>query len=256
MTTLTIPGLMPPPTCLPELGKLVSSKVNKGIKGIKSREKRLMVQQRIGTTAWQNIQRDNEPLILDKGTQFAINYVPFVIAELAWDYADTITQLSANLKLGKEAKRLSREIYSLRQEYNSCRTPDIGKKRHNSEVENMYIFEDGTQGITDKLIANLRCRLHSFDKASALYLMAVWQCEIMLRALFRYCRRIVDKISAKENHEIDNPLPEHVSSLLAIVTACQKVISDAPDIEDIKKQYIEVYANQIALVGFNELSDN
>lgn len=252
MTTLTPPGLMPP-TCLPELGELVSSKVYKGIKGIKTREKRLMAQQRLGPTAWQNIQRKNEPLTLDKETQFAFAYVPYVIAELAWDYADTIAKLSANLKLENDAKRLSRKIYRLRQEYNSYRAMDIDKKRHDSEIENMYIFEDGTQDITDKLLVNLRCRLCDFDETSALYLTAVWQCEILLRALFRYCRRLADKIAVKTSREIADPLPGHVSSLLSTVTACQKVIPGAPDIEELKKQYIEVYAGQIGLVGFNEL---
>lgn len=253
MTILTIPGLMPPPTCMPEIGKLASLKISKGINGVKSREKRLMAQQRMGETAWQNIQRENEPLTLDKETEFTFAYKPYVIAELAWDYADTIAKLSANLKFGQEAKRLSREIYRLRQEYNSYRAPDIDKERQDSEVENMYIFEDCTQDITDKLLTNLRCCLCDFDKASALYLMAVWQCEIMLRALFRYCRRIADKIAAKTNREIPDPLPVQVSSLLTIVTACQKVVPDAPDIEGIKKQYIEVYASQIALAGLNEL---
>ena len=252
ITTIIIPGLQPPPNCLPEFGKSVS-KVGKGLLNIKNREKKLLTQQRIGVNAWNNIQRDNDTLKLNKQEMFDFSYKPYVIAALAWDYADSIAKLSANMKFEKEAKRLSREINLLRDAYNRYRSDMIDAEGRDSEIKNMYIFEDGTEEITSKLILNIRCRLNGFDEVSTLYLTAVWQCEILLGALFRYCRTIADKLSAKFNREIGDVLPPQVKKLLSVVTACSMLVSESPNVEDLKQQYVEVYATQIALIQLEEL---
>lgn len=57
---------------------------------------------------------------IDEELLFCFGYVPFVIAEVAWDYIDTIFNLSAILGIS-ETKKICRALKNLRSDYLSLR---------------------------------------------------------------------------------------------------------------------------------------
>ena len=197
--------------------------------------------------------------LLDKETLFRFAYVPFVIAQLVWDYADTILTMAVWLRI-TETKPLCRAVKELRRDYDRVRAPHIDKAHEDSEIENGYIFEECVKDITNQLLVNLRIDLRSeypeIEPDDLDFLIAVYQCDITLKALLFYIRKQTDKIAKKIGRSIGNILPEAVSKLNKLIL---EFVGDKPVSERfaiLKKQYIETFATQIAIVNLNELCDN
>lgn len=195
--------------------------------------------------------------ILDRDTLFRFAYVPFVIAELAWDYADTVLTLSAMMKTG--AKKLCRAVRELRREYERERARFIDQAHKDSEVENMYVFEDGVKDIYTQMLVNVRCDLNSeypsLDKDSVDLLTAVYQCDITLQSLILYTQQQTSKIERIVGHRIGKILPAQVCQLARLMP---EFIGDKPASErfnKLKKQYEKTFATQIALIELNDTLD-
>lgn len=194
--------------------------------------------------------------LLDKDTLFRFAYVPFVIAELVWDYADTIIDLAIMMRL-KATKKLCRAIRELRRDYDRVRAPFIDDAHRNSETENMYMFEDGVNDIFKTLLVNIRCDLKGeYPELAPDYLdllTAVYQCDILLHSLFRYVRMQTEKIEKIVGHRIGRILPDEMYRLDALVIA---FVGDKPVSErfiSIKETYIKTLATQMALIELNEI---
>ena len=195
--------------------------------------------------------------ILDRDTLFRFAYVPFVIAELAWDYADTVLTLSAMMKTG--AKKLCRAVRELRREYERERARFIDQAHKDSEVENMYVFEDGVKDIYTQMLVNVRCDLNSeypsLDKDSVDLLTAVYQCDITLQSLSLYTQQQTSKIERIVGHRIGKILPAQVYQLARLMP---EFVGDKPASErfnKLKKQYEKTFATQIALIELNDTLD-
>lgn len=194
--------------------------------------------------------------MLNREELFRLAYVPFVIAQLVWDYADSILNMAALLRIS-ETKKLCRTVRMLRREYDRLRAHHIDAAHEASEVSNMYVFEDGVADITKQLLLNLRINLRreypELEDDYMSYLIAIYQCDITLKSLLLYTRRQTEIIKKKINGDVGHILPEPVYQLNRLVI---EFVGDKPVSEDfakLKKQYIETYATQIALI---ELSDN
>ncbi len=197
--------------------------------------------------------------LLDRETLFRFAYVPFVIAQLVWDYADTILTIAAWLRI-TETKPLCRAIKELRRDYDRIRAPYIDKAHANSEIENGYVFEDCVKSITDQLLLNLRIDIRSeypeIEPEYLNFLLAVYQCDITLKSLLLYVRRQTDIIAKKIDRHVGRILPDAVYKLDKLIL---EFVGDKPvskKFDNLKRQYIETFATQIALVGLNELPDN
>lgn len=192
--------------------------------------------------------------ILDQDTLFRFAYVPFVIAELVWDYADTILTLSAMMRNG--AKKLCRAVKELRRDYDRERTPYIDEAHRDSEVENMYVFEDGVKDIYSQMLVNLRCDLKSeypsLDNDNVDFLTAVYQCNITLQSLLLYTRKQTEKIERIVGHRIGNILPKQMYKLARLIPEFVDNKPASDRFRKLKKQYEQTFATQIALI---ELSD-
>lgn len=216
------------------------------------------IERRKALAAQQREERETLKLskILDQDTLFRFAYVPFVIAELVWDYADTIIDLSITMRL-KATKKLCRAIRELRRDYDRVRAPFIDDAHRNSETENMYMFEDGVNDIFKTLLVNIRCDLKSeYPELAPDYidlLTAVYQCDILLHSLFRYVRMQTEKIEKIVGHRIGRILPDETYRLDALVIA---FVGDKPVSErfiSIKETYIKTLATQMALIELNEI---
>lgn len=216
------------------------------------------LKRRIAVAKQQREERETLKLskMLDKDTLFRFAYVPFVIAELVWDYADTIIDIAIIMRLG-ETKKLCRAIRELRRDYDRVRAPFIDDAHRDSETENMYMFEDGVNDIFKTLLVNIRCDLNGeYPELAQDYLdllTAVYQCDILLHSLFRYVRMQTEKIEKIVGHRIGRILPDEMYQLDALVIA---FVGDKPVSErfiSVKETYIKTLATQMALIELNEI---
>lgn len=198
--------------------------------------------------------------MLDKDTLFRFAYVPFVIAELVWDYTDTILIMASQMRL-TPTKKLCRVIKQLRVEYDRYRSGFIDDAHHQSEEENMLVFEDGVNGIFSTFLIHLKSDIQrehpDLSSDSVSFLMGVYQAHITLRALFLYVENQKKKIEGIVKKTIGDILPKHVR---ALDTAILAFVGDSPaskGFEKIGDTYVRTLANQMALIELNDLpTDN
>lgn len=200
-----------------------------------------------------NIQRLER--MLSREELFRFSYVPFSIAELVWDYADTVCKLAA-INRTKNTLSLSRAIQSLRRDYQRIHSRHIDKENQQSEISNMYVYEECVEAITATLIINIKADIMSeypdLDDNYTQMIIATYQCEILLKALLLYVKRQSAKVARKINRNIGHILPDPIYKLgdLILLFAGDHPLS--PNFSSLHDQYVETFATQIALVGLDE----
>lgn len=195
--------------------------------------------------------------MFDREELFRFAYVPFVIAELVWDYADTVIIMSRPLN-NPATRKLSRAIRDARRDYDSLRRQHIDAEHRERELENGYIFEDAVNDITSQLLLNVRLDIKSeypqLNDESRDLLLAVYQCHILSRALLKYIDKQRRAASKRIGSTVGDILP---SSYYIMDKLIPEYIGDKPASERFKKlmgQYIDTLATQIALIGPNDAS--
>lgn len=79
---------------------------------------------------------------------YRVAYLPFVMAEVVWDYADTLCNIGATLRRVmpdeqcRALKKLSRATRELRREYERSRAPFIDAKHREVEANHMIEFQE------------------------------------------------------------------------------------------------------------------
>lgn len=196
--------------------------------------------------------------VLDSETLMRFAYVPFVIANLAWDYADTVVSVAGMLNL-TPVKKLSRAVRELKREYDIVRAPYIDDAHRHSEEDNMYVFEDGVKDLFTLYLSNidfdLKKEYPELSDDHRKYVKAAYQCHIVLLALYRYVEMQKAKIEKIVRHTIGDVLP---SSLRRLDILIVEFIGDKPVSAGFTKQqstYAQCIANRIALVELNETKD-
>ncbi len=193
---------------------------------------------------------------IEQENLFRFAYVPFVVAELVWDYADSVINMAAVHKQ-PETRSLSRKIRELHNEYRKEHDRFIDSAHHNNEINNMYIYEDAVYNIFKLYFTNLRCSLRGeypelCDDAIE-FLVGVYQCYVTLQALIRYTLGQEQKMAKIVGHPIGHILPKSVTRLSGLIL---EYVGNRPASESFNKlqeTFIATFANQIALV---ELNDN
>lgn len=126
---------------------------------------------------------------IDKETLFLLAYVPFVIGEVAWDYADSCMDMAKLLRL-HETKRLCRRIRELRNGYDRIRYQHIDSAHRQSEEDNMILFQENYKDFFNKLHINIKGQVSiehpGLNSESHLLITAAYSCAVVLRSLFKY----------------------------------------------------------------------
>ena len=121
---------------------------------------------------------------------FRVAYVPFAIAELAWDYAGTVMDIAAVIK-DSDTRRLGRAIRKLREEYNQHRFKFIPREYRDGERENSLLFEANISKLMQLYTVNVKAEIQrlnlQLDASYTLMLVALWQFKLVAAALMRYC---------------------------------------------------------------------
>lgn len=196
---------------------------------------------------------------LSREQLFRFAYVPFVIAELVWDYADTVIIMARDRSLNASATRkLSRVIRNARNDYDYLRRRYIDESNREREIENGYVFEKAVKRITDQCLLNVRLDLKDeypqLNEASEMLLLSVYQCHILSKALLLYISRETAKVSKLIGLSVGDILPQGYYVMDKLIP---EFIGDKPASDKFKKlmkQYIESLAVQIGLIGLNDTS--
>lgn len=189
--------------------------------------------------------------ILDTETSMRFAYVPFVVAQLAWDYADTIVDVASMLKL-HPTKKLCRAVRELKRQYDRVRYEFTNHAHTNSEIENMYVFEEGVSDLFSLYLKNIEFDLNSeypnLEEDYRNYLLAIYQCHIVLQSIYRYCEMMKEKVEKIVGHQIGDVLPKELRRLDILVMAFvgDKPISAKFDAQ--QKTYAQCLANRMILV--------
>ncbi|MGM9861655.1 MAG: hypothetical protein ACI30W_03585 [Muribaculaceae bacterium] len=121
---------------------------------------------------------------------FRVAYVPFAIAELAWDYAGTVMDIAAVIR-DSDTRRLGRAIRKLREEYNQHRFRFIPREYRDGERANSLLFEENISKLMQLYTANVTAELRrlyaDMDANYIMLLTALWQFKLVAAALMRYC---------------------------------------------------------------------
>lgn len=200
--------------------------------------------------AAEKAERDKQYLrtVLSEDAIFSITYVPFVIAEIAWDYADTILDLAAMMRL-HETKKLCRAIKDLRIEYNRKRFEVIDDNWRKSETENMIMFQETlSHEYFGKIYGTFKDKLMQtypeLETTSVMLIASVYCCKTVIAGLMRYCQAQEKVVASILGYEINSIMPKQVNRLNTLVS---EFVGDSPlkDIEPVIKQYAEELAEYI-----------
>ncbi len=196
--------------------------------------------------------------ILDTETLMRFAYVPFVVAQLAWDYADTILNVACIMKL-HPTKKLCRAVKELKRRYDIVRDEFTNTTHRDSEIDNMYVFEDGVADLFSLYLKNIEFDLNSeypqLDAEYRSFILAVYQCHIVLQAIYRYAEMQKVKIEKIVGHAIGDVLPAELRKLDILV---MEFVGDKPVSEKFSSQqktYAQCIANRMALIDLSETKD-
>lgn len=201
----------------------------------------------------EQMQHDRINQALTREELFRFAYVPFVIAELVWDYADTVLDLSHR---NPKVKKLSRAIKNARRDYDSLRRQYIDENNRKREIENMYVFEDGVKRITSQMLTNIDIDIKSeYPDLMPEYrdlLIAVYQCHVLSRALVKYTNRESVELQKKLNQPVGNVLPPSYFIMDKLIPEFVGDKPASPNLRTLFEQYINSLSVQIGLIDLND----
>lgn len=202
-------------------------------------------------------ERDKERLreVLSEDAIFSITYVPYVIAEVAWDYADTILDIAAYMKLSS-TKKLCRAIKDLRREYDRTRYKIINDDWRKSETENMIMFQETLSDFFSKVYVTYRDTLKQtytdLEENSLILVASVYECRTVLQGLSMYAAAQEKIVSSILGYQIASILPEELRKLNTLII---EFAGDCPMPDSITEVQIKFAKELAEYINDTELND-
>lgn len=173
------------------------------------------------------LRRDIEREIngLTEREAFELAFVPFVMGELVWDYADTV--IDCAIEIGEPRfKPLSREMRDLRREYDRDKSRFIRDYNLQTEAQNLETYYEVFSSDFSTLsyvLDNHINRLHkTLPKRLKMLFKAVYQCAFVLQVLrtfeYKNCKDLAKRINFDfgthilpgEIYQLSNVLPKYI----------------------------------------------
>ena len=196
--------------------------------------------------------------VLDDETSFSYGYIPFVIAELAWDYADTVINM-AIICGDDRTKKDCREIRELRREYERYHDKIVDKEGSEYESSNMIVFEEGVNDIFNLYLVNVRCDLlgkYPGIESDRLDLaVAAYQYLILVKSLLRFSAIQTAKATEIAGFSVGDPMPYEVRRLETVVGRFVKDIAVSEKIVSQQETYIKTFFTQMSLITLNKIDE-
>lgn len=196
--------------------------------------------------------------LFNKEEMFRFSYVPFVVAALVWDYADTVIDIAKQQRI-KEARNVTRQIIKLKEEYDALRAPYVDREHQASEVENMEVAEEQFAEVMKPYNAaiarELRATYPTLSGNRLYFLIAVYQCLVTLRGLIRFVQRQRRSTEKRIGMQVGDILPRQLYSLGFNL----KLLIDRPvsiSFEMREETYVNAIATQMELIEMNDVTDD
>lgn len=208
-----------------------------------------------------NVTQQSISEALDEPTLFRVAYIPYVLAEVVWDFADTVLNICATLKI-QETKKLSRAVRELRTEYNRYRSKYIDAAHQALEVEHREVFIDANTPTLNEFCRQMREHITAkYGKVDADYmymLLGTYEALAVLRALQLYvadCDRTINEAVGYSNRSI---MPTHVFRLRTLLEEfagnCKMPADDPALVRCINSLYSSM-AGDIELTGLKSINE-
>lgn len=164
--------------------------------------------------------RERVSELLDEDMLFRFGYVPFVIAAVAWDYADSLINL-AIVQRHKETRRISREVRELKRDYDIMRQGYIDNAHERGEQDNMILFQEELSDVFNPLARDINTEIKrafpDIDEQQLTIVCAVYMCRVVLDALFRYAQDIESEVAKIIGFQPGHIVPKHMHRLYSLV---------------------------------------
>lgn len=214
---------------------------------------RIAIQKAVEEKAERDKQRLRE--VLSEDAIFSITYVPYVIAEVAWDYADTILDIAAYMKLS-ETKRLCRAIKELRREYDHARYKIINDQWRKSETENMIMFQETLSDFFGKVYTTYRDTLkqtyEDIEENSLMLIASVYVCRTVLKGLLLYAEAQEKIVSSILGYQIASILPDELHKLNTMII---EFAGDSPMPDSMNEVQIKFAKELAEYINDTEIND-
>lgn len=188
---------------------------------------------------------------------YRVAYLPFVIAEVVWDYVDTILDLACVMRL-QPTKRLCRAMRELRRDYDRSRSRFIDDKSREVETEHMIAFQDEFRAYFNKLWlavkSNLRQRHGQLEENSEMLVCSVHMAMVCFKALRKFTYWADDLIESKcgrANHSIMPDQIRRLGILLPEFAGNCQIDLDTPEME----MWRDTLYNHIHSIEFTGIPD-
>ena len=124
--------------------------------------------------------------------------IPYVIAEIAWDYADSCVNIAAIHKLS-EYKTVCRRIRELRTVYERHHSQFTVNNQRAFETENMIKFQEDYADFFERLHSNIKHEIttntQTTDKDCVMLEVCAYSCIVAIKAMRNYIVAIEDKVT-------------------------------------------------------------
>lgn len=195
---------------------------------------------------------------LSEDAIFSITYVPFVIAEVAWDYADSVMDMAILMRI-QETKRLCRAIKDIRKEYDKKRYSIITDGWRKSETENMVMFQDELKDVFNKIYIRYKdlWKMEYGEANSEMLLMicGAYMCHTVLKALYQYESAQMKIVSSIIGYQIAPFLPTELKALYDLIIEFAGNCPMPKPFKEIENEFAKELTTYIVDVELND-TDN
>ena len=198
--------------------------------------------------AMQKAERDKQKLYeqLSEQAIFSLTYVPFVIAEVAWDYADTVLDMAAIIR-DRRTKRLGYAVKELRRDYDRKRYKIINDKWRDSETENMIMFQETLSDFFGKVYRTycdeLQKTYGKIEDNTLALIGSVYVCKTVLKSVFMFSSAHEKCVARILGYAIDTILPDELRKLDKLII---EYVGDMPLPADKFNELQKQYATELA----------
>lgn len=196
---------------------------------------------------------------LDRQTLVSFAFVPYVAAEIAWDYADTCINLATVMRL-KATKPLCRRVRELRNSYQQHRCRFIDERHQDAETDTMIAFQEANKDYFAKLRINIQTlveRDHPGLNADSLTLLcSAYTCAVVLKATVRYMDIVEAKVVKTLGRELGgSPIAKEIKELSKIILqfAGEDSIGGNNEFPRMLKVFVEALVNYLLALEIIEI---
>lgn len=155
---------------------------------------------------------------------FRLGYVPFVVAEVVWDYIDSFVNAAA-AGHRQEIKRTCRVLRSLRRDYQKYRSQWMNKQYLEGEEHNMLVFEDEARSVFNGYFLSMPNGIcpdvrKALDQEDIYLLQAAHGCILTMIALERFVDKVCSEAEAACGEPWPNPIPTQTLMAVKAVMGC------------------------------------